>query len=134
MPAGAPALAADLSSEELVVARPPALRSPHPPQEPARGEQPSAEAELRMELRPEEECTVEINFPRWLGGGTIKLNTRTSAGSSLAMAVTVVLLTASGCFIAGTAAAIGAPMWAIIGSLLIPVGVFAIVRLLHRTK
>jgi hypothetical protein len=133
MPADAPALAAGLPSEELAVARPPAIPSPHSPQKPVRDEQPSAEAELHLALLPER-CNLEFKTPSWLGGMSLKLDSRTFGGSSLAMAITVVLLTASGCLIAGTAAAIGAPMWVIVGGLLIPAGVFAVVRVLHRAR
>lgn len=53
IPAGAPArAAADLSPEELAVARPPAAPSPHPPQKPARDEQLTAKAELHVVLFP----------------------------------------------------------------------------------
>ena len=132
-PASAPARAADLSAEELAVARPPAVPSPHPPQRPAGDEQPSAKAELHVVLLPER-CNFEFKAPNWLGGMSIKLGTETFGGSSLATAIAAVLLTISGCFIAGTAAAVGAPAWVTIGGLLLPAGIFAIVRALHRVK
>jgi len=45
-----------------------------------------------------------------------------------------VLLIAAGCLVMGVAAMIGAPTWAAAAGLLVPAGIFIVIRFMHKTK
>jgi hypothetical protein len=95
---------------------------------------PGARAAVRRELEPAESCTVKMRMPAWLGGGGVTLDTKTRAGSRLATAVITLLLVVAGCLAFGalagaSAAGIHVPSWVIIGSLLAPTGIYAVINI-----
>lgn len=87
-------------------------------------EQPGPRADVDLPL---EGINFEAHITPWL---SFKLDTKTFRKSTLSAAVTVVLLSLTGCACAGAAAAVGAPAWAATLVLFVP-GMF---YLLARRK
>ena len=77
-------------------------------------------------------------MPAWSGGGAAKLAAQISAGSPLATAIATAVVVLVGCFVMGTAAAVSAPGWLVVGGLFAPAAVFVIIftvaRLSWRTR
>jgi len=67
-------------------------------------------------------------MPARRGNATVQLDARTFPASPLATAITTVLLIAAGCLLMGVATLIHAPAWAAIGSVLVPAGIFMVIR------
>ena len=77
-------------------------------------------------------CKLKVTMPTRLGNATVQVDTRTFAGSPLATAITTVLLITAGCLAMGVAHLISAPIWAAVVGLLLPSGIFIILRLIPR--
>jgi hypothetical protein len=77
-----------------------------------------------------ERFKLNATVPMPRGEASIELDTRTFAGSTLATAITTVLLVAAGCLAMGVADLISAPMWIAAVGLLFPSGVFVLLRLI----
>jgi hypothetical protein len=79
-------------------------------------------------LLSRERCKLKFTMPTRLGNATVGLETQTFAGTSLAAAITTLLLVAAGCLVMVVAAMISAPTWATISGLLVPAGIFMIIQ------
>lgn len=80
----------------------------------------------------QERCRFEFRAPAWLGGFTMKLDTRTDKGSHLATAITTVILAIAGCAAMGVSILAGAHGWLIFASFLVPTAIFLVIRLTLR--
>jgi hypothetical protein len=94
---------------------------------------PTAGAVVPVAL-PHELCTLKVTVPMRRGRATIQLDTQTLAGSPLGAAITTVLLIAAGCLLMGVATLVSAPVWAVIGSPLMPASIFMIIRFIPRNE
>jgi hypothetical protein len=82
---------------------------------------------------PQEDIEFRTKLPLIDGG--IKLKARVTPGSPLSSAIITVALISSGCGCVGTLFAIGAPAWAAVGSVLLPVVAYlAVSRCRARTN
>jgi hypothetical protein len=90
-------------------------------------EEPGARADVDL---PQEDFEFEAQLPLV----KFKVKTRTTTRSPLGAAMTTVPLVVSGCACVGTVAAIGAPTWMAVSSLLLPFAYFRSLAYLPRRR
>ena len=73
-----------------------------------------------------EQCDVGLKLPTWLGGGEVNITTHTRAGAMVMGSITTLLLTFSGCLVAGIALAANSPDWLVLSAALIAPPVYFI--------
>lgn len=94
---------------------------------------PGARATPHPQREPLESFIFEIKVPDRLGGGTVKINTRTRDGSRLTNAIIMFLTVTAGCIAVAamtgaSAAGIHVPAWAAVGIFLVPSGIYVLIN------
>lgn len=90
---------------------------------------PGDRSELAFEL-----CEVGVTLPKVIGGGQVKITTRTQRGGLIMIcSIATLLLVVSGCLVAAVAVAAGAAGWlAAIAGLVTPPAYFTLAHALFR--